>query len=57
MGSLEAWLLLRSLGTLHLRVPHQSKTAAELAHWLHQAAGVGSSIYMPLILTVMSQFA
>ncbi|KAI0921304.1 hypothetical protein AcW2_006320 [Taiwanofungus camphoratus] len=39
MGSLEAWLLLRSLGTLHLRVPHQSKTAAELAHWLHQAAG------------------
>ncbi|KAI0921302.1 hypothetical protein AcW1_004678 [Taiwanofungus camphoratus] len=39
MGSLEAWLLLRSLRTLHLRVPRQSENAAGLAHWLSQAAG------------------
>lgn len=34
MGSLEAWLLLRSLRTLHLRVPRQSATATALAQWL-----------------------
>lgn len=34
MGSLEAWLLLRSLKTLHLRVPRQSETATVLAQWL-----------------------
>ncbi|KAF4602184.1 hypothetical protein EYR40_005388 [Pleurotus pulmonarius] len=39
MGSLEAWLLLRSLRTLHLRVPRQSKTATALAQWLKGAAG------------------
>ncbi|OSX60368.1 hypothetical protein POSPLADRAFT_1066693 [Postia placenta MAD-698-R-SB12] len=39
MGSLESWLLLRSLRTLHLRVPRQSETATSLAHWLSQAAG------------------
>ncbi|CAL1701385.1 unnamed protein product [Somion occarium] len=38
MGSLEAWLLLRSLRTLHLRVPRQSETATKLAHWLHKAS-------------------
>ncbi|KAJ8523464.1 hypothetical protein ONZ45_g55 [Pleurotus djamor] len=38
MGSLEAWLLLRSLRTLHLRVPRQSETATKLAHWLKAAA-------------------
>lgn len=42
MGSLESWLLLRSLRTLHLRVPRQSETATSLAHWLSQAAGVRS---------------
>jgi cystathionine gamma-synthase len=36
MGSLEAWLLLRSLRTLHLRVPRQSATATALADWLNQ---------------------
>jgi len=36
MGSLEAWLLLRSLRTLHLRVPRQSATATALANWLNQ---------------------
>ncbi|KAL0949721.1 hypothetical protein HGRIS_009761 [Hohenbuehelia grisea] len=36
MGSLEAWLLLRSLRTLHLRVPRQSETATALAKWLQK---------------------
>jgi len=39
MGSLESWLLLRSLRTLHLRVPRQSETATALAEWLNQASG------------------
>lgn len=34
MGSMESWLLLRSLRTLHLRVPRQSETATAIAHWL-----------------------
>ena len=34
MGSLESWLLLRSLRTLHLRVPRQSASATKLAQWL-----------------------
>ncbi|TFK76006.1 cystathionine gamma-synthase [Pluteus cervinus] len=38
MGSLEAWLLLRSLRTLHLRVPRQSETATSLAQWLNAVA-------------------
>lgn len=38
MGSLEAWLLLRSLRTLHLRVPRQSETATKLAQWLYPAS-------------------
>jgi cystathionine gamma-synthase len=38
MGSLEAWLLLRSLRTLHLRVPRQSTTATVLAQWLNVVA-------------------
>ncbi|TEB30148.1 PLP-dependent transferase [Coprinellus micaceus] len=36
MGSLEAWLMLRSLKTLHLRVPRQSESATALAQWLYQ---------------------
>jgi cystathionine beta-lyase/cystathionine gamma-synthase len=36
MGSLESWLMLRSLKTLHLRVPRQSETATALAQWLYQ---------------------
>ncbi|KAM5534316.1 hypothetical protein V8D89_012044 [Ganoderma adspersum] len=39
MGSLESWLLLRSLRTLHLRVPRQSANATGLAQWLSKAAG------------------
>lgn len=40
MGSLESWLLLRSLRTLHLRVPRQSQTATALAAWLQEIAGI-----------------
>ena len=36
-GNLEAWLLIRSLRTLHLRVARQSTTAAALASWLQRA--------------------
>jgi len=39
MGSFEAWLLLRSLRTLHLRVPRQSQTGTALASWLKSASG------------------
>ena len=38
MGSLESWLLLRSLRTLHLRVPRQSASATNLAQWLNSIA-------------------
>ncbi|KAL1724100.1 Cys/Met metabolism PLP-dependent enzyme-domain-containing protein [Schizophyllum commune] len=38
LGSMEAWLLLRSLRTLHLRVPRQSESATVLAGWLNQVA-------------------
>ncbi|KAI8580235.1 hypothetical protein K450DRAFT_238774 [Umbelopsis ramanniana AG] len=38
LGSLEAWLLLRSLRTLKLRVTHQSQTTASLVAWLNQAS-------------------
>ncbi|KAE9410373.1 cystathionine gamma-synthase [Gymnopus androsaceus JB14] len=34
MGSLDAWLLLRSLRTLHLRILRQSATATALVQWL-----------------------
>ncbi|GAA5862984.1 hypothetical protein JCM1840_002346 [Sporobolomyces johnsonii] len=34
IGSLDAWLLLRSLRTLNVRVLRQSKTATALAQWL-----------------------
>ena len=37
-GSLEVWLLQRSLRTLHLRVRQQSETAATLAAWLQVSA-------------------
>ncbi|RPD67063.1 cystathionine gamma-synthase [Lentinus tigrinus ALCF2SS1-7] len=39
MGSFESWLLLRSLRTLHLRVPRQSENSTGLAQWLYKAAG------------------
>ena len=43
MGSFESWLLLRSLRTLHLRVPRQSENSTGLAQWLAKAAGVSVS--------------
>jgi len=39
LGNLEGWLLLRSLRTLHLRVPRQSETATALVAWLNNAVG------------------
>ncbi|KAI0375737.1 cystathionine gamma-synthase [Pilatotrama ljubarskyi] len=47
MGSLESWLLLRSLRTLHLRVPRQSENAYGLAQWLAKAAGGKSADGIP----------
>ncbi|KAI0774370.1 cystathionine gamma-synthase [Fomes fomentarius] len=47
MGSFEAWLLLRSLRTLHLRVPRQSDNAYGLAQWLAKAAGGNSHDGIP----------
>ncbi|KAJ7129785.1 cystathionine gamma-synthase [Mycena epipterygia] len=38
MGSLESWLLLRSLRTFHLRLPRQSETATALVEWLQKLA-------------------
>ncbi|KAJ7368199.1 Cys/Met metabolism PLP-dependent enzyme-domain-containing protein [Mycena albidolilacea] len=38
MGSLESWLLLRSLRTFHLRLPRQSETATALVQWLQKIA-------------------
>ncbi|KAJ7699987.1 Cys/Met metabolism PLP-dependent enzyme-domain-containing protein [Mycena rosella] len=38
IGSLESWLLLRSLRTFHLRLPRQSETASALVEWLHELA-------------------
>ncbi|KAI9099892.1 Cys/Met metabolism PLP-dependent enzyme-domain-containing protein [Phlyctochytrium arcticum] len=35
MGNLEAWLLLRSLRSLAVRVRQQSASAVEIARWLH----------------------
>lgn len=39
-GSMESWLLLRSLRTLHLRVPRQSQTAQQLVNWLNTVSQV-----------------
>jgi len=38
MGSLESWLLLRSLRTLHLRIPRQSASASVLVQWLNSVS-------------------
>jgi len=47
IGSLEAWLLLRSLRTLHLRVPRQSQTGTALAQWLNLGSGGNSHDGIP----------
>ncbi|GAA5939000.1 hypothetical protein JCM3775_002646 [Rhodotorula graminis] len=41
IGSLDVWLLLRSLRTLDVRVKRQSKTATRLAQWLATQVGGG----------------
>ncbi|KZS89308.1 cystathionine gamma-synthase [Sistotremastrum niveocremeum HHB9708] len=40
LGSLESWLLLRSLRTVKLRVLRQSETATGLASWLNQVSNI-----------------
>jgi len=60
MGSLESWLLLRSLRTLHLRVPRQSQTATALAAWLNELTTIpaGQFLYgIPSGLVVRVQHA
>ena len=47
IGSFEAWLLLRSLRTLHLRVPRQSQTGTAIAQWLNLASGGNSHDGIP----------
>ncbi|KAM0793136.1 hypothetical protein ACM66B_000612 [Microbotryomycetes sp. NB124-2] len=49
LGSLEAWLLLRSLRTLTVRVPRQVQTATALAQWLQSLtrAAPGSTLDGP----------
>jgi cystathionine beta-lyase/cystathionine gamma-synthase len=37
MGSMDSWLLLRSLRTMHLRVSKQSASGTEIAQWLSKA--------------------
>ena len=44
-GSLETWLLLRSLRTLDLRVQRQSSTAATLAAWLRTQSPIVSQVH------------
>jgi cystathionine gamma-synthase len=44
-GSLESWLLLRSLRTLHLRVSRQSQSATVLAKWLDHGASEPTGQY------------
>lgn len=44
LGSMEAYLLLRSLRTLTVRVQKQSKTATLLAAWLHTLSGSGGAV-------------
>lgn len=46
-GNLEAWLILRSLRTLPLRVGRQASTARALASWLHSLTPGGSAGLQP----------
>ncbi|KAG6918921.1 hypothetical protein DXG01_010576 [Tephrocybe rancida] len=45
MGSLEAWLLLRSLRTLHLRIARQSETVTIIASWLSSVSNTPKGQY------------
>ena len=44
MGSLETWLLLRSLRTFHLRVHKQCSSVMPIVHWLEQQRTSGANI-------------
>ncbi len=44
LGSMEAYLLLRSLRTLTVRVKKQSETATQLAAWLHKLASSSAAV-------------
>ncbi len=45
LGSMEAWLLLRGLRTLFIRVRQQSHNAFRLAHWLQEHPGIEKVLY------------
>ncbi|GJN94752.1 hypothetical protein Rhopal_007844-T1 [Rhodotorula paludigena] len=44
LGSLDVWLLLRSLRTLNVRVRRQARTGTQLAQWLSTLVGVEGSV-------------
>lgn len=50
MGSMEAWLLLRSLRTLEVRVMRQSATATALAAWLNSETACAVNPSTPTVL-------
>ncbi|MDE0716813.1 MAG: O-succinylhomoserine sulfhydrylase [Rhodospirillaceae bacterium] len=45
MSPFNAWVLLKGLETLAVRVERQCRTAAEIAHWLERRAGVRRVLY------------
>lgn len=51
-GSLEVWLLMRSLRALHLRAERQSQTATQLSGWLHEATKDKSHVLFGLVHSV-----
>jgi O-succinylhomoserine sulfhydrylase len=48
MSPFNAWVVLKSLETLRLRVEHQTATALELAYWLEEHPGV-EEVHYPLL--------
>ncbi|EPS41701.1 hypothetical protein H072_4392 [Dactylellina haptotyla CBS 200.50] len=52
MGSLEAWLGVRSARTLELRVLRQSENATKLVEWLSGDLGVGDSAVQKVVAKV-----
>ena len=47
LGPFEAWLLMRGMRTLDVRVREQAKTAALLAHWLDRSSGIDARCFIP----------
>jgi cystathionine beta-lyase/cystathionine gamma-synthase len=52
MGSLEGWLGIRSLRTLHLRVTRQARTTEDLVAWLHNGIQDPNSVIGRAVLKV-----